>query len=141
MTIEIKIRDGVGSSNTVHVSEAGTISVGPRDFSTAVNCTATVIDSACPLVRPIAGMSFVVTSILFYADKSVGKNDATVVLYEADDDITITPTKIVLQTELPQKSSRDIVGLNLKITSGKFLNVKTNDNNIYTTVFGYYIKA
>jgi hypothetical protein len=138
MPIEVRIADGLGGSSHAHVNGAGVVAVGPLDYSKSYNATAAVANTAYNLIEPKAGQIFVVTAILLYANKNVGVNDATVELYEADAIDTTTVFRSVLQTEMPQKTTRDLTGLNLQISAGKWLNVKTDDDDIFCTVLGYY---
>lgn len=138
MSLRVNLEDGWGTGSTVWVSEAGVMATGPLDYSQAYNATADVANTAYNLIEPKAGQIFVVTAILLYANKNVGAGDATVDLYEADAVDTTTIFKSVLSTEMPQKTTRDLTGLNLKVSEGKWLNVKTDDDDIFCTVFGYY---
>lgn len=73
------------------------------------------------------------------ANKSVGANDAAIDIYEADSVDSIIISKSILSTEIEKKSSRDLLGLNLIVGVGKWVNMKTDDNTIYATIMFYYV--
>jgi hypothetical protein len=123
------------------VTARGQLVTSPLAFSDTASVTADVINTGYNLWKPLSGKRFVVTDILLYANKNVGATDATVVLYEASADDSTTVDKTILNIEMPKNTSRDLVGLNLILTEGKWLNVKTDDDDIFATVMGYYVSA
>ena len=141
MTISTNIEDGWGTGTKACVSTRGQLVVGPLDFSTAYTATANVINTAFNFVPPIANKRFVITDILLYANKGIGTGDATIVLYEADGVSETTSTKDILNIEMVKQTSRDITGLNLIVSEGKWVNIKTDDNTIFATIMGYYVDA
>jgi len=138
MGINTTIIDGSGSGKNAKVSSRGQLITSPLEFSIAytveVNATATAFN----FVPPLSGKQFVITDILLYADKNVGVNDASVQIYEADAINTTTISKTILDIEMVKQTSRDITGLNLIISKGKWLNIKTDDATIFATIMGYY---
>lgn len=140
--INANIIDGTGNDYMVKVTSRGQLVTAPLDFSDAHSVSATVINTAYNFVKPKSGKRFVITDILLNADNAVGTNPgATVVLYETDSLTSTTPTKTILSIELIKQTNRDITGLNLIVTEGVWLNIKTNDNNINATVLGYFVEA
>lgn len=137
--IDVRVLDGGGKGKTAIVTSRGQLVVAPLEFSSAYQVTANVINTAFNFIGPKSGQQFVITDILLYADKNVGATDASVVIYEADASNTTTEYKQVLAMEMVKQTSRDITGLNLIVTEGKWLNIKTNDNSIYATIMGYYV--
>jgi hypothetical protein len=134
-----KITDGSGSGFIARVSQYGVLATGSLEFSTAYPITASAINTGYNFVPPIADHQFVVTSILLYANKNVGVNDATVEIYEADAVDSTTISKSVLSTEMVKQTSRDLTSLNLIVSKGKWLNLKTDDATIFASVLGYYV--
>ena len=138
MGIDTTIIDGSGSGKSVKISSRGQLITSPLEFSIAytveVNATATAFN----FVPPLSNKQFVITDILLYADKNVGVNDASVQIYEADAINTTTISKTILDIEMVKQTSRDITGLNLIISKGKWLNIKTDDATIFATIMGYY---
>ena len=139
MSLKIELKDGHGDGYTQKVSKWGIAATGAIDFSVSYPVTASVINTAYNFVGPQAGKQFIVTDIMLYANKNVGANDATVEIYEADGVDSTTVYKSVLVTEMLKQTSRDFIGLNLLVTQGKWLNIKTDDATIYASVLGYYV--
>jgi hypothetical protein len=140
MSIKVTLEDGQGGGGRICVSRRGELATGPLEYSSVYNATAALDDTAYNLVPPVADWQFVVTDILLYADKGVGASDASVVLYEADGPDTTTVSSNIMVLEMLKQTSRDITGIRLLITAGKWINIKTNDNQIYATIMGYYIR-
>ena len=122
------------------ITGRGELVVGKLDFSSAYSTTATVTNTAFNLLVPQDGNCFVITDILIYADKNVGVNDATISIYTADSPTSTTVISDILTTEIKASTARDITGLNLLVTHGVWVNAKTDDNNVFFTIFGYYIE-
>lgn len=141
MTIDVKIKDGWGSGSEACVTERGQLITSPLDYSLAYPVAAAVDNTAYNFVPPISGKRFVVTDILLYANKGVGASDAAVEIYEADSATETTIVKSILAIEMLKNTSRDLIGLNLLISEGKWLNIKTDDNTIFATVMGYYVNT
>ena len=139
--IDAAITDGKGRGNTACVTSRNQLVVAPLDFSDAYDHEVDTINTAFSFVPPRPDMRFVVTDILLYANKGVGASDASVVIYEADSAISATVLKSIMSLEMLKQTSRDITGLNLIISEGVWLNIKTDDNTIFSTVMGYYVSA
>jgi hypothetical protein len=130
----------LGTDVSAKITGRGELVVGKLDFSSAYSTTATVINTGFNLITPQDGNCFVITDILIYADKNVGVNDATISIYTADSPTSTTVISDILTTEIKASNTRDVTGLNLLVTNGVWVNAKTDDNNVYFTLFGYYIK-
>ena len=138
MPVNAEIKDGKGTKNKAKVTTLGQLVVAPLEFSTAYAVEADTINTAFNFVGPVVDQNFIVTDILLYANKGVGAGDASVQLYEADSATSTTSTKTILDIEMLKQTARDMTGLNLKVTTGKWLNIKTDDNTIFATIMGYY---
>lgn len=141
MSIDVKLIDGAGNGTTAKVSPYGHLVVGASNFSTAYAVTVALDNTGYNFVPPKAGFQFVITGLLLYANKNVGTGDATVVVYEASSPSTTTADKTVLTTEMLKQTSRDITGLNLIVTAGKWVNIKTDDNTVFSSLLGYYVET
>jgi hypothetical protein len=141
MGIHTGISDGWGTDSKACVTERGQLVVAPLSFSTAYPVTVALINTAYNFVPPVGGRQFVVTDILLYANKGVGASDATVEIYEADATNETTVVRSIMILEMLKQTNRDITGLNLLISAGKWLNIKTDDNTIFATVMGYYVNS
>ena len=137
MTAPSRIVDphtGVGAK----VTEFGQLVTSPIDYSVSSQIVATVDDLPYNLVGPEHGRSIIVTSIILTANKDVGVNDATVTVYSSSTETSTTGAD-VFQIELARNGQLVLSGLNLKVESGLFLNVKTNDTTVYATVLYYRV--
>ena len=137
MTAPIRIVDphtGVGAK----VTEFGQLVTSPIDYSVSSQIVANVDDLPYNLVGPEHGRSIIVTSIILTANKDVGVNDATVTVYSSSTETSTTGAD-VFQIELARNGQLVLSGLNLKVESGLFLNVKTNDTTVYATVLYYRV--
>ena len=141
MSVKSIIEDGSGKGSTVRVTTRGELVVGKVEFSQAYTIEATATATAYNFVGPISGSQFIITDVLLYADKNIGVNDASVQLYEATSSSETTVSKTVLDLEMVKQTSRDVTGLNLAVSEGKWLNLKTDDATIFATVMGYYINV
>ena len=139
MTQKTRIQDGHGTSNEVMVTEFGQQVTGSISYSTTVARTLNVINTAFNFVTPISGKRIVITEILLYANRSIGVNDATVDLYEADGINDTAISKSIIQTEMLKQTSRDLISLNLIVSEGKWVNAKTDDATVFATIMYYYI--
>jgi hypothetical protein len=120
----------------------GQIVVGPFNSSTASTVTLDTAATSYNIWGPSTDENFIITDILIYANKNVGVNDATLVIYESTDGpATGTQSKILLNTEMVKQTTRDLVGLNLKVTEGSWVNAETDDDDVFLTVMGYYSPA
>jgi len=134
------LRDGHGNGHKAKITSRGQLVTAPLEFSIMHSIVLTSVDTPTLLVAPEIGKQFVVTDLILYADKSVGTNDASVVLYEADD-----PTDAIgagdpsLSLEIVKKTTVPLTGLNFIINEGKWIVATTNDNNIYINIAGYYV--
>jgi hypothetical protein len=141
MSIKTIIHDGKGKGSEARVSSRGQLVVAPLDFSTPYNVKAEVINTAYNLVKPKLGWQFIVTDILLYANKNVGAADATVNLYEATAVDSLTIAKSIIEIEMLKQTSINLTGLNMIVTEGRWINIKTDDDDIFATIMGYYAEA
>lgn len=141
MPLDIRIQDGWGTGSRACVTPRGQIIVGPLEYSQPYNVTADVANTGYNLIPPKADKVFIVTSIHLTANKNVGVGDAAIVIYEADSPTETTVVKSVFNLEMLRNSSRDLININLIVSEGKWLNVKTDDDDVFVTVLGYYAKS
>lgn len=127
------------TGNLARVTERGQLITAPLEYSEAYNVQVALTNTAYNFIAPKQGKRFVITDILLYANRDVAVTDATVVIYEATSASTTTVTKTLLSIEMPKNSHRDIVGLNLITNEGVWLNIKTDDNTIFSNLMGYYV--
>lgn len=139
MAIGAKIVDGSGSHSEAKVTKRGQLITAPLDFSTFYNAEVDVINTGFTIVTPRGGKQFVITSLIVYANKLVGTGDATVEIYEADSlDSTVVSASIFKQ-EMLKQTNLPLGQLNVIVSEGKWVNVKTDDNTIFVNMAGYYV--
>jgi len=99
-------------------------------------------DVAYNFYNPKAGRAFVITGMIATGDKQIAANaDATVVIYEAITDVTTSVDKELLTFVITQSTVVPLVPLNIFVNEGKFINAKTDDDDVHLNIFGYYIPA
>lgn len=127
------------SSNRATVTRYGQLVVAPVDYSAPVAQTLDVVNTAYNFVEPSQGQNIVITDIILTANKNVGATDATVTLYEASGIDAITSDKDILNLEMIKQSNLVLTGLNMIVTEGKFVNAKTDDDDIFVTIMYYRV--
>lgn len=140
MTIRMQIEDCHGTGSTARVTEYGQLIVAPLDFSSSQAIKLETANTAYNFVAPVQDKIIVITDILLYANKNVGAGDATVDVYTSDvgpDSTTIKES--IIQTEMLKQTSRDLTGLNIKVNEGRWVNAKTDDDDVFVTIGYYYV--
>lgn len=140
LSVVTVIGDGT-SGHKASVTSLGQLITAPLDYDIDSSVTFDAVDTAFNMVPPLSGKRIVISGILLYANKGVGPDDATVEIYEADAVDSIVVLKHIIQTEMPRKTPRDILPLNLLTNPGVWINGKTDDISIFTTLFCYYVDA
>lgn len=141
MGLDVKVTDGDGGSYQSKVTSRGQLVTAPYAYSVASSVKFDAVDVPYTLIEPIAGCRVVITDILLYANKGVGAADATVEIYEADDDASAVIATSVLETEMLKNTSRDLVGLNLITAAGKWIVGRTDDDDVFCTIMYYHIPS
>lgn len=138
MSVPAVIQDA-GSGNRATVTRFGQLVVAPVDYSTPVAKTLDVINTAYNFVDPVMGKNIVITDIILTANKNVGAGDATVVVYEANAPDTTTSDKDIINLEMIKQSNLALTGLNMIVSEGKFVNAKTDDDDVFVTIMYYRV--
>ncbi len=139
MTVAVRIEGGNNEAK-VKVTPSGELVVGPLSYDETVFNELDTVDVGVNFYEPLPGKQFVMTGVLFRADKQVSSTvDATVVVYEAGDTATATVDKVLIQFAVVQGDIINATSLNLLVGVGKFVNAKTDDDDIHMTIMGYYI--
>lgn len=138
--IRTSIKDGAGSNAEAKVTQYNQLVTAPLEFSTAYNATAGTANTAANFVGPGSNQRFVITSIMLYANQQVSNTaDATVVIYEATSDSTTTVSKNILTTNMVRQDRIILNNTNIIVSEGKWVNLKTTDDDVFGTIFGYYV--
>ena len=127
------------TGNTARVTEFGQLVVAPVDYSTPVSIEMAVINTAYNFIDPVYKQDIVITDIILTANKNVSVNDATIIIYEATSEISTISTKDILNLQLIKQTSLPLVGLNMIVTGGKFVNAKTDDAEVFVTIMYYRV--
>ena len=119
------------------VTEFGQLVVAPIAYSTPIVGTLSTINTAVNFVEPVGKHQIVITDIILSSDKNVGVDGAAVLVYCTDSITSTTVVNGILEVNMLKNTARDLIGLNLIVGEGKWVNAKTDDNNIEVTI-GYY---
>ncbi len=122
----------------IAVSGLGQLLVAPFDYDEVVAITLNANNTAFNFYKPKAHMRFVITGILLTASSGVVQS-ALIDVYEGTSATDIVIEKSILHVEILKNDFRDITPMNVVVREGKWLNAKTDDNNIFITITGYYI--
>lgn len=138
MSLPSVIQDN-STGNRATVTRFGQLVTAPVDYSIPISKTLDVVNTAYNFVEPVVDKSIVITDIILTANKNVGATDATVTLYEAEEVDTTTSTKDILNLEMIKQSNLVLTGLNMIVSEGKFVNAKTDDDDIFVTIMYYRV--
>lgn len=138
--IDVNLVDGRGTNSKVGVSSNGELLTRPFDYSSGKFHDMDVVDTAYHFWPPLPEMLFVITGYVISTDKDVGVNGATVIIYEAATATTIAVDKIILQTNMLKNTLMSRENLQVIVTLGEYLNAKTDDDDVFMTIEGYYVK-
>ena len=140
MSVKTYIGDALGKGTCAGVTRYNQLITGAASYSKFYNVKAEVDDTGYNLVGPINGEQFVITSIVLYANKNVGAGDATVVLYENSVGPTdTTETSVIITQEMLKQTTVVIPDLNLIVEEGRWVNIKTDDDDVFCNLAGYYV--
>ncbi len=139
MSANVGIKDSK-TGQSVRVTRFGQLVVSPLAFSTPVARELDTINTAFNFLAPEDGTSIVITDILVSADKDVSNVDpAEIEIYEADAADSLTATPSIISPRLSRAANLALNGVNLLIPEGKWVNAKTNDNNVLVTIMFYRV--
>ena len=140
LPVEIRGHDGTGGVSA-EVSQRGQLITAPIQYSKPFIATVDADDTAFNLVFPETGKFFVITDIVLTGTKAIDNvTDATVVIYEADSEISLTPLNILFQTSIARSTSIPLTGMNMITENNtKYINIKSTDSVVEATLMGYYL--
>ena len=138
MTAPFYIAGANGGTNKAHVTKNGELIVANISPNTVQHWDMTNPGSAYNFAPPFTGKKMRLMNILMYANKSVGASDATISIFTATEEASDTPVETILNLELPKYAIRDLIGLNIALPEGLYLNATTNDATVFMTMMGYY---
>ena len=134
--------EGGDSGRMAAVTPDGALAVGPVSFNLIQFNELAATATAYNFYQPLPEKQFVVTAIFAYGDKQVGTStNATVEVYEALSAGETTVDKIIMQFEIGQNEFHPFTSLNLLVNEGKWINAKTDDDDVHMNILGYYVDA
>lgn len=136
MVVKVVIQDPK-TKNKAAVTEFGQLVVAPIDYSQPITAEMSSIDTPYLLISPVEEKGIVITTLILNANRNVGVNDATVVLYTADTKDAAVPASPEVKLQMIKSSSLPLTGLNLLIPKGKFVIAQTDDATVFVTL-GFY---
>jgi len=126
------------TSDSAKVTTIGQLVVAPYAYNEVKYLLLDAVDTGYTFYEPKAGQQFVLTAILLTADSNV-TTSCVVDIYEAVLAASATIGTSIFHFEILKNGYRDLSGLNILITEGVYVNAKTNDDDVYLTILGYYI--
>lgn len=124
------------------VTKYGQLVVAPLQYSTPVTDSLITINTAFNFIVPEQDQSIVITDIIVSADKSVSNTTpANIEIYQAASADTTTVDAAIVSPQLLRGGDATITGLNLLVPDGKWVNAKTDDNNVLVTIMFYRVPA
>ena len=143
MPTPVNILDGSrGTKKRAGVTSIGQLVVAPFSYDETEFKELAVDDAVYNFYKPRAKQQFVITGMFAVGDQQITANaNAVVIIYEANGSDVTTVDKILLEFVIKQDQSIPITGLNIIVNEGKWINAVTSDDDVFVTIFGYYLKV
>ena len=139
MAVKFSIEGG-DSGRVAKVNDDGALAVGPASYNEVKFNELAVTGTAYNFYGPKPGKQFVIMAIFAYGDKQVATaTNATVEIYEAPSTASTTVDKIIMKFEIGQNEFHPFTGLSLLVSAGKWINAKTDDDDVHMNILGYYV--
>jgi len=125
---------------TVQVTKSGELVVAPLAYDETVFKELGTDNAGVNFFIPRARKQFVITGFLAVGDQQIAPNsNANVIIYEASTVDTATVDKILVQFVIKQDQDIPMPGMHVLVNEGKFVNAKTDDDDVHMTLMGYFI--
>ena len=145
MTLPVVIEGHDHPSHTLteaRVTATGQLVVAPFAYDLTEFNELGTADAAVNFYKPKASRQFVITGVIAAGNLSIAANAlATVIVYEASTSSTTSVDKTLIQFGITRLDTFALSPLNILAAEGKFINAKTDDDDVFLTVMGYYIPA
>jgi len=145
VTLPVRIEGHAHPSSTVtpaRVTRTGQLVVAPFAYDETKFNVLDVAGTAVNFFTSKADSQFVITGVIATGDLQIAANAvAEVVILEGDNETDATGTKTLIQFGITRLQSVSYLPLNLLVTEGKFVNAKTDDDDVHMTIMGYFIPA
>ena len=139
--IQVQVVDGRGTRRAAQVSRSGELVVGPLTASVPASVTLVAAGGAHNFCQPVPGREYRITDIILTTNKDIGVDGATITVYEATSAASTVVTKQLVKMQMLKNSSMVLTGIHWKVTEGRFLNVKTDDNTVYCTIASHVVEV
>jgi hypothetical protein len=137
---DITVRLIGADSREVEVNDAGELMVALGPYDLVKFNDMDVADQAYNFYSPRGTDQFVVTGFLAFGDKDINDaTDSTVVIYEASAPDTTTVDRTLFQFEVGKLVPVPFTSLKILCNFGKYINAKTNDDDVHMTMLGYFV--
>lgn len=135
------IADGTGTNSKAKVTQRGELIIAPIAYSTPYFNEMTAINTAYNFIKPKSGYEIVITSIIVNANKGVSSTDGALIeVFTASDVDSTTSVDDILTVQLIKNARQSLTGLNIKVSSGVWINAVTDDATVFLTIAGFYLK-
>jgi hypothetical protein len=137
--ISARLVGGTGG-NSPEITERGQLVTGPLSFSQFYLGTTVANNTAVNVVPPVTGKCFVITAIILSGNRDVGVNGAITDVFEnlsGPTDGTINTE--IIQEEIAKQTRMTATGLNIIVSRGAWVNVKSDDVIVRCNIAGYYV--
>lgn len=132
----------VGANNRVaEVLPTGQLATAALKYSTGKFNNMDATGTAFNFHEPTAGKRFVITGFIIGTNRDVGPDGAVIEIYEASAVDSIIVDEAILQLDMTKNQLIPILGANIILTEGAFLNGQTDDATVLATIAGYEVDA
>ena len=138
--IKSQITDGYGKGTKATVTSIGQLVVAPYAYNEVKYLLLDTAAAGYTFFAPKAGQQFVLTGILLTADSNV-VGSCIVDIYESVLAASATIGTSLFHFEILKNGRRDLSGLNILISEGAHVNAKTDDDDVFATLFYYYVPS
>lgn len=137
--IDVRIVGG-NPGRPVNVSTLGELTTGLLNRNQTEFKELAATGTAYNFYAPVAGKQFIINHIFAFGDKQVSPTtNATVEVYEATSISETTVDKVIMTFEIGQNQFQPYTSLNLLVNADRFINAKTDDDDVHMNILGYYI--
>lgn len=128
------------SNHSAKVTEFGQLIVAPIDYSTAVEREMDTPGVAFNFLTPEHGKSIVITDIIASANKDVSSTTpADIPIFQAGSAISAVSLGDIVRPQLARAQNIALIGLNLLVPEGMWVNATTDDATILLTIMYYRV--
>ena len=136
MAIPVRLED---QGRQATITRIGQTVVAPYAYDDVKVQTLNVDDTAENFWTPCPGYQVVVSGMIVSGDRNLTASGALVEIFEAATITSGTSTKDILNLDVAKNSSLNLLGLNLLISEGVYVNAKADDSNVLISIMGYYV--